>query len=127
MEPGTVSMFFRSFDGAPCVAATVVSEKAGLAQFKLVVTANVSLASGSPFSDVPEVITLKHDFNVGWMNINQATLSVTRGGTTDVAGGVGNELQVLVNGTIPLLSDYGELGLGSVSYTHLTLPTNREV
>src|SRR6266516_3283191 len=112
LEPGTVSMFFRSFDGVPCVAATVVSEKAGLAQFKLVVTANISLAEGAPI-DAPEVITLKHDFEVAWMNINKATLSVTHGGTTDVAGGSGNELQVLVNGTIPLLSDYGELGLGS--------------
>src|SRR5207248_9501999 len=64
LEPGTVSMFFRSFDAVPCVAATVVSEKAGLAQFKLVVTANLSLASGSPFTNVPEVITVKHDFNV---------------------------------------------------------------
>jgi len=112
LEPGTVSMFFRSFDGSPCVAATVVSEKAGIAQFKLVVTANISLAAGTPFINVPEVITLKHDFNVAWMNIHTATLSVTNGGTTDVAGGSGNELQVLVNGTIPLLSNYGELGLG---------------
>src|SRR6266550_1919070 len=86
---------------------------AGSAQFKLVVTANVSLAVGTPFINVPEVITLKHDFEVAWMNINKATLSVTHGGTTDVAGGAGNELQVLVNGTIPLLSNYGELGLGS--------------
>ena len=120
LEPGTVSMFFRSFDGSPCVAATVVSQKAGLAQFKLVVTANLSLAVGTPFINVPEVITLKHDFEVAWMNINQATLSVTRGGTTDVAGGVGNELQVLVNGTIPLLSNYGELGLGS----SITMPAD---
>jgi len=110
LEPGTVSLFFRSFDGAPCVAATVVSQKAGIGQFKLVVTANLSLAG--VVIGVPEVITLKHDFNVAWMNINQATLSVTNGGTTDVAGGAGNELQVLVNGTIPLLSNYGELGLG---------------
>ena len=27
LEPGTVSMFFRSYDAVPCVAATVVSEK----------------------------------------------------------------------------------------------------
>jgi hypothetical protein len=118
LEPGTVSMFFRSFDGSPCVAGTVVSQKAGIGQFKLVVTANLSLAVGTPFINVPEVITLKHDFNVAWMNINQATLSVTNGGTTDVAGGAGNELQVLVNGTIPLLSNYGELGLGD----HVTMP-----
>ena len=118
LEPGTVSMFFRSFDGSPCVAATVVSQKAGIGQFKLVVTANLSLALGIPFTNVPEVITLKHDFNVAWMNINTATLSVTNGGTTDVAGGAGNELQVLVNGTIPLLSNYGELGLGN----QITMP-----
>src|SRR5213080_2394568 len=120
LEPGTVSMFFRSFDGVPCVAATVVSEKPGMAQFKLVVTANISLAIGSPGANVPEVITLKHDFNVAWMNINAATLSVTHGGTTDVAGGAGNELQVLVTGTIPLLENYGELGLGSA----ITMPTD---
>src|SRR5215471_17320168 len=120
LEPGTVSMFFRSFDGAPCVAATVVSEKAGLAQFKLVVTANLSLAEGSPFSDVPEVITLKHDFNVAWMNIASATASVVNGGTTDVAGGTGNELQVLVTGQIPMLSNYGELGLGD----SITMPND---
>jgi hypothetical protein len=117
LEPGTVSLFFRSFDDAPCVAGTVVSQKAGIGQFKLVVTANISLASGGAIA-LPEVITLKHDFNVAWMNINQATLSVTNGGTTDVAGGAGNELQVLVNGTIPLLSNYAELGLGD----QLTMP-----
>src|SRR5215813_4966971 len=120
LEPGTVSMFFRSFDGVPCVAATVVSEKAGLAQFKLVVTANLSLANGSPGFNVPEVITLKHDFNVAWMNIASATASVVRGGTTDVAGGAGNELQVLVTGQIPLLSNYGELGLGA----SITMPND---
>ena len=67
---------------------------------------------------MPEVITLKHDFNVAWMNINQANLSVVNGGTTDVAGGAGNQLQVLINGTIPLLGNYGELGLGD----SLTMP-----
>ena len=112
LEPGTVSMFFRSYDAVPCVAATVVSEKAGLAQFKLVVTANMSLANGSPGFNVPEVITLKHDFEVAWMNINSATASVVAGGTTDTAGGTGNELQVLVTGQIPLDSNYGELQLG---------------
>ena len=40
-------MFFRSFDGAPCVAGTFVSQKAGLAQIKLVATLNLSQASAS--------------------------------------------------------------------------------
>jgi hypothetical protein len=71
-----------------------------------------NLSQGGAVIGVPEIITIKHDFNVAWMNINSATLSVTNGSTTDVAGGPGNELQVLVNGTIPLLSNYGELGLG---------------
>jgi hypothetical protein len=110
LEPGTVSLFFRSFDSAPCVAGTVVSQKPGLAQFKLVVTANLSLASGGLIG-VPEVITIKHDFNVAWMNINQAVVNPLDP-TIDAAGGEFNELQVLVNGTIPLLGNYGELGLG---------------
>ena len=117
LEPGTVSAFFRSWDGAPCVAGTFISQKAGLAQIKLVATLNISQAEGFPV-DIPEIITLKHDFNVGWMNINSATLSVVNGGTTDVAGGPGNDLQVLVNGQIPLLGNYGELGLGD----SLTMP-----
>jgi hypothetical protein len=120
LEPGTVSMFFRSYDSVPCVAATVVSQKPGLAQFKLVVTANLSLAAGTPSSNVPEVITVKHDFNVAWMNINTATLGVVKGGTTDVAGGAGNQLQLLITGTIPLLENYGELGLGS----SITMPAD---
>src|SRR5262249_25010062 len=119
LEPGTVSMFFRSFDHAPCVAATVVSEKAGLAQFKLTVTGNVSLANSIAFP-LPEVITLNHDFNVGWMNIASATASVAAGGTSDVAGGSGNQLQVLVTGQIPMLSNYGELGLGD----SITMPAD---
>jgi len=117
LEPGTVSTFFRSWDGAPCVAGTFISQKAGLAQIKLVSTLNFSQAGGGT-SDFPEVITLKHDFNVGWMNINSASLSVVGGVTTDVAGGSGNDLQVLVNGQIPLLGNYGELGLGD----SLTMP-----
>ena len=83
------------------------------------VTANVSLASGAP-AGVPEVITIKHDFNVAWMNINTATLGVVKGGTTDVAGGSGNQLQLLITGTIPLLENYGELGLGS----SITMPAD---
>ena len=75
LEPGTVSAFFRSWDGAPCVAGTFISQKAGLAQIKLVATLNISQAIGFPVN-VPEIITLKHDFNVGWMNINSSTLSV---------------------------------------------------
>src|SRR5919109_1475111 len=110
LEPGTVSMFFRG-DGVPCVAGTFVSQKAGLAQIKLVVTFNVSLGSGAP--NGPETITVKHDFNVAWMNIASSTLALTRGTTTDVAGDAGNDLQVLVTGQIPLLSNYAELGLGN--------------
>jgi hypothetical protein len=45
---------------------------------------------------------------------------VVAGGTTDVAGGTGNELQVLVTGQIPLLSNYGELGLGD----SITMPND---
>ena len=116
LEPGTVSMFFRSWDGAPCVAGTFVSQKAGLAQIKLVVTFNMSQGNGAP--NGPETITLKHDFNVAWMNISSANLAVTSGGTTDTAGGPGNELQVLVKGQFPLLQNYTELGLGD----SLTMP-----
>ena len=116
LESGTVSMFFRSFDGAPCVAGTFVSQKAGLAQIKLVATLNISQAIGIPFP-VPEVITLKHDFIVAWMNINQAVLNQLES-PTDLAGGEFTEFQVLVNGTFPLLGNYGELGLGD----SLTMP-----
>src|SRR5919109_3273218 len=111
LEPGTVSMFFRG-DGMPCVAGTFVSQKPGLAQIKLVVTFNLNLGTGTP-TGIPETITVKHDFNVAWMNIASSTLALTRGTTTDVAGDAGNDLQVLVTGQIPLLSNYAELGLGN--------------
>src|SRR5919108_1437813 len=111
LEPGTVSMFFRSWDGTPCVAGTFTSQKAGLAQIKLVVTFNVSQGTGAP--NGPETITLKHDFNVIWMNINSVVLSES-GGSNPLPAGFNdfNELRVDVTGNFPLLQNYGELGLG---------------
>ena len=103
-------MFFRSFDGAPCVAGTFISQKAGLAQIKLVATLNISQAEGFPV-DFPEVITLKHDFNVAWMNINQARLAENstddgcRRWCWQPVAGVGERVD-------PVARNYGELGLG---------------
>src|ERR687886_778554 len=41
LEAGTVSHFFRSFDGSPCVAGTFQSDKAGPGQIKLVGNASI--------------------------------------------------------------------------------------
>src|SRR5262249_52800947 len=105
LEPGTVSMFFRSFDAVPCVAATVVSEKAGLAQFKLVVTANMSLATGSAGFTAAGVFTLSQDLGVAGIKFNWAGAPGGAGGRRDRAGGPGNGLGVLGPGKSPLDSN----------------------
>ena len=137
LEPGTVTHFFRSFDGVPCVAGTFQSDKAGLAQIKLVVTLN--LPTGGTNAG-PGFVTLKHDFLVGWMNINTVAvnnvtpLASTRtlagsdcpaggalapGPISEVAGTF-NCLRVDVTGQIPLLQDFSELGIGN----QLIMPTD---
>src|SRR5918999_1617942 len=105
LEPGTVSTFNRSWDGAPCVAGTFTSAKAGLAQIKLVVS------SGG-------TAVLKHDFLVAWMQIGSVGLSEL--GPNPLPAGLDstNQLRVDVTGTFPLLQNFSELGIGS----SLTMP-----
>jgi len=126
IEAGTQAYFFRSFDDAPCVSADFESPKAGLAQIKLAVTFNPGPVLRFFTGDVPPVLTGKHDFLVGWMNIASSSLQNTAGGEGPATGPITelplttNELQVLVTGTIPLLQNYGELGLGD----ELVLPND---
>jgi len=118
IEPGTQAYFFRSFDDAPCVSADFESPKAGLAQIKLAVTFNPGPVIRFFTGDVPPVLTGKHDFLVGWMKINAASLSNVAGGSGPLTGPISelpgsfNDLQVVVSGSIPLLQNYGELGIG---------------
>jgi hypothetical protein len=131
LEAGTVSHFFRSFDGQPCVAGTFQSDKPGLAQIKLVVTASAP-TGGTNVG--PETIQLKHDFLVGWMDINSVALNnvtpvrgsfadgiatLSPGPISEVAGSR-NQLRVDVTGRIPLLQDFSELGIGN----ELIMPTD---
>jgi hypothetical protein len=116
------TMFFSSGSdaGLNCVRTTLASVKPGLAQVKLV----VSNATGD------QVLT--HDFIAGWMGLNKPTIhqiaaADQTGGTglgdplgdgSFTAGGAAGRVQVTVTGTIPLLGNYSELGLGD----HVTMP-----
>ena len=74
-------MFFRLFDGAPCGGHVRVAEgRPGADQ------AGRDAEHQPGDRSVPGSRGLRwgHDFNVGWMNINQANLSVVNGGTTSM-------------------------------------------
>jgi hypothetical protein len=127
LEPGTVSFFFRSFDDAPCASAVFESPKAGLAQIKLAVTFNPVDFPGLFRPDTPAQLTGKHDFLVGWMTINSSVVqNISANPITGSPGPIEelpdttNDLQVLVTGSIPLLQNFGELGLGD----QIVMPTD---
>ncbi len=148
MEGGTAGFLTATgpdHAGQGCVAATFSSQKAGLAQIKLIVsslpggignanytpgTGAVGFLPGGNVVGLAGTPILKHDFLVGWMNLNPPVLSVgnppgplgdvpTTGFPTpgaevlsDVAGTGPNNFRVDVTGNIPLRADFRELGLG---------------
>jgi len=146
MEGGTAGFLVatgRDHLGQGCVAATFSSQKAGLAQIKLVVSSlpggiggpyttpgGVGFLPGGNVVGLAGNPILKHDFLVGWMNLNPPVLSVGNppgplgappaGGfptpgadvLSDVAGAGPNNFRVDVTGNIPLRADFRELGLG---------------
>lgn len=142
MEGSTAGFFVatgRDHAGQGCVGATFTSQKAGIAQIKLVVsqiTGTPYTAGGVGFLPGGNVVglagtaVLKHDFLAAWMNLNTPVLSVANppgplgdvpaGGfptpgadvLTDPAGAGPNNFRVDVTGNIPLRADFRELGLG---------------
>jgi hypothetical protein len=117
---GSVRFFFDESRDVNCVRATVVSVKAGIAPIKLV----VNDPSGN------QVLT--HQFQAAWLNLTAPVLhEVAATDTTGdpwlgdpagdgnfTAGGNAGRVQVKVKGTLPLLGNYAELGLGP----QITLP-----
>src|SRR3954471_1590726 len=80
--------------GKHCVKADFVSQKAGLAMIKLVIT---DADTGKPL--------VKHQFLVGWLTLNKVGLDDGSGGTSifDAPGwGTYNWLRARVTGTLPL-------------------------
>lgn len=127
---GTVDLFLT--DKGLCVKADVLSQYAGLAQIKLMVT----LDPGNDDSLVDiltrsEILTA-HEFLAGWMTLGTPTLTEQNvGGDYDATSGNATNsftasddpshdgvLNVRVRGTLPLGNSFSELGLGST----LTLP-----
>jgi hypothetical protein len=128
VAPGTVDLFLS--DDGLCVKADVLSQYAGLAQIKLMVTLDPGPDNG--FADVltrSEILGV-HQFLSGWMTLGTPTLtSQNVGGEFAPAGNTDNYdasdapsddgvLNVRVNGTLPLGNSFADLGLGST----LTLP-----
>jgi hypothetical protein len=117
VAPGTVDLYLSN-DGL-CVKADVISQKAGLAMLKLVVT----LDQSSPLYDVlfPSEILGVHQFLAGWMNLESpsltelpvggdaATLNSFTASDDPTHDGV---LRAQVTGNMPLGNNFSELGLG---------------
>ena len=117
---GSVKFFNDDARGVNCVRATLVAVKPGLAPIKLVV------------SDAQGNQVLTHQFQAAWLNLNTPTLHEVAatdqtgdpwlgdplGDGNFVAGGRSGRIQVKLTGTLPLLGNYAELGLGS----GITLP-----
>jgi hypothetical protein len=105
---GTFS-YTQSHNGVQCVRGSFLSNKAGLAHIKLIVT------------DDNGFKVLEHQFLAGWMAIGPSSLSPT-GTVTEPAGTEpGNEVQILVSGTIPLDAEWqADWGLPA----QLTMPTD---
>jgi len=142
MEGSTAGFFVatgRDHAGQGCVGATFSSQKAGIAQIKLVVSqitgtaytpGGVGFLPGGNVVGLAGTPVLKHDFLAAWMNLNTPVLSVGNppgplgdvpsGGfptpgadvLSDVAGTGPNNFRVDVTGNIPLRADFRELGLG---------------
>lgn len=116
---GSTRFFFDDARGN-CVRTTLVSVKAGIAPVKLVINNSAG----------DQVLT--HQFQAAWLNLTTPTLrhvaATDQTGDSSLgdpagdgnfpAGGNAGRLQVKVKGTLPLLGNYSELGLG----TSITLP-----
>ena len=117
---GSVHFFFDRARDVNCARATLVSVKAGIAPVKLVI------------SDLAGNQVLTHQFQAAWLNLTPPTLhEVAATDTTGdpwlgdpagdgqfAAGGNPGRVQIKVKGTLPLLGNYAELGLGE----SITLP-----
>lgn len=117
---GTTGIFFDEARDMACARATVVSVKPGIAPIKLVVSGD----NGIP--------VLTHQFQAAWLGLQ--TPAIHEVAATDqtgdpwlgdplgdgnfIAGGNSGRIQVTVKGTLPLLGNYAELGLGAA----ITLP-----
>ncbi|MDW5595988.1 hypothetical protein VSS74_16685 [Conexibacter stalactiti] len=104
IEPGTIRSYVDD-EGRWCMAADVVSLKAGIAPVKLVAS-----FFGEP--------VWKHQFLAIWMNQHDPVLTQLpsasdpdASGNFDAGEGPGR-VQVKVSGSVPLLGNYSELGLG---------------
>jgi len=160
IEPGTVDFFWTRDDGL-CVKADVVSQKAGIAPVKLLVTFDPSIdVRGVALVDGPvdgigsladlftrSEILFKHQYLAMWLNLGTPTLTEEPGTKTSPVGDEGGDgnfdagnpcngrvddlsakkdpyceedgrVKVVLKGTLPLLGNYDELGLGS----SVTLP-----
>jgi hypothetical protein len=116
VAPGTVDLFMDSA-GDLCVKADVLSQYAGLAQIKLMVTLDPGEDSGLADIVTRSEILGVHQFLSGWMTLSAPTL--TGGGGDYDAGGADGTLSARVTGTLPLGNSFADLGLGST----LTLPS----
>jgi hypothetical protein len=122
VEQSTVD-FFLSSDGI-CLKADVVSQKAGLAMIKMVATLDPGADGGWVDAITRSEILTKHQFLVGWMNLNTPAMTeLPVGGDASTpnvfnAGAADGVVRVQVSGNLPLGNNFSELGLGDT----LTLP-----
>jgi len=87
------SVFYDYANGRLCARGSWISDKPGILIAKLTVSYN-------------GVVLIQHDFMVGWMAINSATMT-NAGSVTDVPGQEpGNSANVQVTGSIPLNSEF---------------------
>jgi hypothetical protein len=116
---GTIDLFLTN--KGVCVKVDVISQKAGLAMIKMIVT--IDPGEDSSFIDIltrSGILTV-HQFLAGWLQLNNPTLTQLpvggdennlnhfRAGNDPANDGV---LRVLVDGTLPLMNNFSELGLG---------------
>lgn len=128
VAPGTVDLFLSS-DGL-CVKADVLSQYAGLAQIKLMVTLDPGNDDGLVDVLTRSEIIGVHQYLAGWMTLGAPTLTSRNVGGEAGASGNTNSydasdraasdgvLDVRLKGTLPLGNSFGDLGLGAT----LTLP-----
>ena len=118
--PGSTKFFFDESRGLWCARSTLVSVKAGIAPVKLVINDSAG----------DQVLT--HQFQAAWLNLTTPSihevaaadqtgdpwLGDPAGDGNFPAGGNSGRVQIKVKGTLPLLGNYSELGLGA----SITLP-----
>jgi uncharacterized protein YggU (UPF0235/DUF167 family) len=124
---GTVDLFLT--DDGLCVKADVLSQRAGLAQIKLMVTLDPGNDSGIVDAITRSEILGVHQFLSGWMTLGTPGLvelpvggdatSLDRFDASDAPSHDG-VLDVTVSGTIPLQNGFETLGLGGTA----TLPAD---